>query len=182
VDFDRTLMNIRPLMETHFKYDDRRLMCSLDPGSEPAPTGAKHYIDNHGYSIISNLFKPDEDIDLDETESILSTIFGQEFKILNFTNQLCSRYNHFELSDHSDMSLLIQIDTNSRLNTVVTVGGEKVDLFNNEAILFDRKRVSLTVDKIESRYTLLARAINRLIMKKDDTFFRYVCIDYQINV
>ena len=80
------------------------------------------------------------------------------------------------------MSLLIQIDTNSRLNTVVTVGGEKVDLFNNEAILFDRKRVSLTVDKIESRYTLLARAINRLIMKKDDTFFRYVCIDYQINV
>ena len=66
----------RPIMETFHLYDDRNLMCSLDNIGKSTLEGKKHYLIRNGYSIISNLFHPDKEFYIKETENILSNIFG----------------------------------------------------------------------------------------------------------
>lgn len=165
-------------METFYLYDDRKLKCSLDTDAKSAPDGAPHYLTRHGYSIISNLFHPDKEFDLKETEDILSNIYGKGYKISNITDKFADYQQCFELPEHNGMSLFIQIDTNSYQPSSVNISSDCVNLSNNEALLFDRNRVCLSHQPVESRYNRLGKLFNKLTFRKDDTFYRYICIDY----
>lgn len=168
----------RPIMETFYLYDDRKLKCSLDTDAKSAPDGAPHYLTRHGYSIISNLFHPDKEFDLKETEDILSNIYGKGYKISNITDKFADYQQCFELPEHNGMSLFIQIDTNSHQPSSVNISSDRVNLINNEALLFDRNRVCLSHQPVQSRYNRLGKLFNKLTFRKDDTFYRYICIDY----
>lgn len=168
----------RPIMETFYLYDDRRLMCSLDKNSKPAPEGASHYLDKHGYSIISNLFRTDKDFEVSETESILTNIFGENYKIKNITDQFVDCGQSMSIPDHDGMSLFIHIDANTTNRSLISVSNDFVELNVNESLFFDRNRVYFTHKPVESRYNLLGKLLNKLIFRKDDTFYRFICIDY----
>ena len=168
----------RPIMETFYLYDDRKLKCSLDTDAKSAPDGAPHYLTRNGYSIISNLFHPDKEFDLRETEKILSIIYEGDYKIANVTDVFIDYQECFELPEHTGMSLFIQIDTNSYQPSSVNISSDCVNLSNNEALFFDRNKVCLSHQPVQSRYNLLGKLFNKLTFRKDDTFYRYICIDY----
>ena len=168
----------RPIMETFYLYDDRRLKCSLDTDAKSSSDGAPHYLTRHGYSIISNLFHPDKEFDVKETEGILSNIYENNYKISNVTDVFIDHQEYFELPEHNGMSLFIQIDTNSHQPSSVNISSDCINLINNEALLFDRNRVCLSHQSVQSRYNRLGKLFNKLTFRKDDTFYRYICIDY----
>ena len=137
-----------------------------------------HYLVRHGYSIISNLFHPDKEFDVKETEGILSNIYESAYKIKTVTDVFIDYKQYFELPEHDGMSLFIQIDTNCYQPSSVNISSDCINLSNNEALLFDRNRVCLSHQHIQSRYNRLGKLFNKLIFRKDDTFYRYICIDY----
>jgi len=168
----------RPIMETFHLYDDRNLMCSLDNIEKSTSEGTKHYLIRNGYSIISNLFHPDKEFDIKETENILSNIFSGTYTIKSSIDKFIDYKQTFILPEHDGMSLFIQIDTNSAIKTLINASSNQVELSNNEAILFDRSRIHFSHTPVQSRYNFLGKLFGKLLLKKDDTYYRYICIDY----
>ena len=64
------------------------------------------------------------------------------------------------------------------LKSLINVSSNQVELNNNEAILFDRSRIHFSHTPVQSRYNFLGKLLGKLLLKKDDTYYRYICIDY----
>lgn len=166
------------VMETCSQYDDRKLKCSLEVNMLPAPAGALQYLDKNGYCLISSLFKPDEDFNLTETESILKNIFLCDYKIKSQINDIYFVNQNLELRPHDGMSLFIMISTNSLENAHISLNQSILPLYCNDAIFFDRNKVSFSTIPVKSRYNFLGRLMNKILFRRDDTFYQFVCIDY----
>ena len=52
------MIEVNPIFEQFNKYPG--LFCSIDPGDEAVPYGARDYFNRHGYLIIKNLYDPKE--------------------------------------------------------------------------------------------------------------------------
>jgi|ETN01SMinimDraft_1059929.scaffolds.fasta_scaffold06673_9 hypothetical protein len=169
------------LMENDNNYTDRYLKYSLDFNIDPIESGASQYLNKHGFSRIKNLFVPNKEFNIDETESILSNIYKNVYKITNITNAIYYNKEQIKLSNHNGMSLFLQVNTNSFIGGEVNIGNLQLELNNNEAIFYNRKKINFSVSNIKSRYNLIGKLLNKLSFKNDDTYYHFIQIDYEVK-
>lgn len=194
------MIESRPVMELFLKYYDLNLLCSID-SNIPAPCGAKEFFNRNGYMILHNVCSANDlqKIDFQNEKSILEIqtkvkLILEDILENNLTNYGFDQKIYFvgdkdtkNLSnDKNIVSFVLQVDTNSLIPWSFFLKDlEKKEYFinlkNGYGILYKSHEVRNWRSELETRYNKIGIFLNRLLGRKDDTYYAEIVFHYIIE-
>lgn len=193
----KQMMESKPVMELFLKYHEQNLLCSIDP-SISAPGGANKFFNDYGYMILHNICPSndvqkidfeDEKIILEiqtKIKSVLEDILEKNLTNYGFNKKIYSVNEKIfrNLNDNKNIvSFVLQVDTNSLIPWTLFIKDSNkneyfINLKNGHGVLYKCYNVENWRNKLETRYNTFGKILNKLLGRKDDTYYAEIVFHY----